>query len=130
MGAPRMALSGVVFESTDANALAAFYRTLLGWDVGVDKPGWSTLREPGGSGKLSFSGDPAYVPPVWPAQPGQPQMQVHLDIQVEDLDEAGKYVIELGARLADFQPQEYVRVYFDPAGHPFCLWVMPPDISA
>ena len=26
-------------------------------------------------------------------------------------------------KLADFQPQEDVRVYLDPAGHPFCLWI-------
>ena len=29
----------------------------------------------------------------------------------------------LGATLAEFQPQDDVRVYLDPAGHPFCLWV-------
>jgi hypothetical protein len=23
--------------------------------------------------------------------------------------------------LAEYQPQEHVRVLFDPAGHPFCL---------
>ena len=23
----------------------------------------------------------------------------------------------------EFQPQDDVRVYLDPAGHPFCLWV-------
>ena len=28
-----------------------------------------------------------------------------------------------GAVLADCQPQEHVRVYLDPAGHPYCLWV-------
>ena len=26
-------------------------------------------------------------------------------------------------RLAEFQPQDDVRVLLDPAGHPFCLWV-------
>jgi hypothetical protein len=25
--------------------------------------------------------------------------------------------------LADFQPQEDVRVLFDPVGHPFCLFL-------
>ena len=28
----------------------------------------------------------------------------------------------LGAQEADFQPQDDVRVMFDPAGHPFCLY--------
>ena len=31
----------------------------------------------------------------------------------------------LPAQLADFQPQDDVRVYLDPAGHPFCLWAEP-----
>jgi hypothetical protein len=28
-----------------------------------------------------------------------------------------------GAELAEFQPQELVRVMLDPAGHPLCLYV-------
>ena len=48
-------------------------------------------------------------------------MQVHLDLQVDDLDEAVAYAVECGAELADLQPQETVRVLVDPAGHPFCL---------
>ncbi len=30
---------------------------------------------------------------------------------------------EAGATLAAFQPQDDVRVWIDPAGHPFCLYV-------
>ena len=29
----------------------------------------------------------------------------------------------LGAREAEFQPQDDVRVMLDPAGHPFCLYL-------
>ena len=29
----------------------------------------------------------------------------------------------LGATLAEFQPQDDVRVMLDPAGHPFCLYL-------
>jgi hypothetical protein len=36
---------------------------------------------------------------------------------------AGAYATATGAVLAEFQPQADVRVYLDPAGHPFCLWV-------
>ena len=50
-------------------------------------------------------------------------MMMHLDIYVDDLREAGAHAIALGAVLADFQPQQDVRVYLDPAGHPFCLFV-------
>lgn len=123
MPLPWSEVSGLVFESANANEHAAFYQQLLGWEYGADEPGWVTLRGPNGATGLSFSSDDAYVPPVWPATPGQPQMQMHLDIEVRDLEEAGAYAIALGARLADFQPQELVRVYIDPAGHPFCFWV-------
>jgi hypothetical protein len=46
---------------------------------------------------------------------------MHLDFQVSDLDAAVAEAVTLGAVLADHQPQESVRVLFDPAGHPFCL---------
>ena len=49
-------------------------------------------------------------------------MMMHLDIQVDDLDEAVAFALEGGAELAAFQPQETVRVMLDPAGHPFCLY--------
>jgi Glyoxalase-like domain len=65
----------------------------------------------------------AYVRPTWPAGPGDQQMQVHLDIEVDDLEAAGAHAAAAGAVLAEHQPQEDVRVYLDPAGHPFCLWV-------
>jgi len=47
----------------------------------------------------------------------------HLDIEVDDLDEAGAHAVAEGATLADFQPQDDVHVYIDPAGHPFCLFI-------
>ena len=49
-------------------------------------------------------------------------MQVHLDVQVDDLEAAGRHAIEAGAVRAEYQPQDDVRVYLDPAGHPFCLF--------
>jgi hypothetical protein len=47
----------------------------------------------------------------------------HLDFEVDDLDLAGAHAVAAGATLADHQPQGDVRVYLDPDGHPFCLWV-------
>jgi hypothetical protein len=119
--APVLTLSGVVLDSLDAGELAAFYRRLLGWAVEEDEPGWVRLRSPAGGSWLSFQTEPRYVRPVWPAGPGDPQMSVHLDIVVEDLAVAGEHAIAAGAVLADYQPQDDVRVYLDPAGHPFCL---------
>jgi hypothetical protein len=122
---PSMKLTAAVLDSADANALAEFYHRLLGasWVLRSDEVGWATLRSADGGAGLSFQTEVAYVRPVWPAGPGDQQMMVHLDIEVDDLDLAGSYAIAGGAVLAEFQPQEGVRVYLDPAGHPFCLWV-------
>ncbi len=46
----------------------------------------------------------------------------HIDIAVEDLEQAVAWAQEKGAELAPHQPQERVRVMLDPAGHPFCLF--------
>ncbi|CAM3728009.1 VOC family protein [Kibdelosporangium persicum] len=124
MAAPTpMRVSGVVFSAPDPRSLAAFYQRLLGWPVQKDEPGWVKLAAPDGGPGLSFHEDPDYVPPVWPSTAGEQQMMVHLDIGVDDIEKAGQYAVELGAKPADFQPQEHVRVYFDPIGHPFCLFL-------
>ncbi|MDT4946445.1 MAG: hypothetical protein QOH14_3178 [Pseudonocardiales bacterium] len=120
---PRLTLSGIVLDSPDARTLAAFYRQLLGWSVQQGEPGWVKLASPDGGAGLSFQSEAQYVPPAWPARPGEQQMMVHLDIEVDDVEAAGAHAVAAGAALTEFQPQDSVRVYLDPAGHPFCLFV-------
>jgi catechol 2,3-dioxygenase-like lactoylglutathione lyase family enzyme len=120
---PRMTLTATVLDSPDARALADFYHRLLGWTVGQDEPDWVTLRAPNGGSGLSFQTEAAYVRPTWPAGPDDQQMMTHLDIEVDDLDAAGAHAVTAGATLAEYQPQDDVRVYLDPVGHPFCLWI-------
>jgi catechol 2,3-dioxygenase-like lactoylglutathione lyase family enzyme len=120
---PRMSLSGVVLDCPDPQALVAFYEELLGWRRTQDEPGWVKLAGEDGGAGLSFQQEDRFVPPTWPAGPGTQQMQVHLDIHVDDLDVAGAYATSIGARLAAYQPQDDVRVYLDPVGHPFCLFL-------
>ncbi len=119
----KLTLSGIVLDTSDAQALASFYQRLLGWSRSQDEPGWVKLADPAGGPGLSFAEESDHVPPVWPAAPGSPQMQLHLDIAVADLDKAGNHAIACGARLAEFQPQQDVRVFLHPAGHPFCLFL-------
>lgn len=52
-------------------------------------------------------------------------MTSHLDIAVDDLQAGVDWARQAGATLADYQPQEHVRVMLDPAGHPFCLFARP-----
>jgi catechol 2,3-dioxygenase-like lactoylglutathione lyase family enzyme len=119
-----MVLWGVVLDSSDARELAGFYQRLLGWEVQTDEPGWVKLGSPaGGPPGLSFQTEESYVRPTWPAGPGDQQMSLHLDIKVDDMPAAQAHAIAAGATLAEFQPQDDVRVYLDPAGHPFCLFL-------
>lgn len=120
---PRLTLSGVVLDSPDARVLADFYRQLLGWTIRQDEPDWVTLTPPDGGAGLSFQTEAAYVRPTWPADPGDQQMMVHLDIEVDDLDTAEEHAVAAGAVRSVYQPQQSVRVYQDPAGHPFCLFL-------
>ena len=87
------------------------------------EPDWVLLQPPDGGTHLSFQSEADYQPPVWPERPGEQQKMLHLDILVDDLEEAGAHALAAGATLADFQPQDDVRVYLDPAGHPFCLFI-------
>jgi hypothetical protein len=48
-------------------------------------------------------------------------MQLHLDIDVRDLESAAEHAEACGATRASYQPQSDVLVYLDPDGHPFCL---------
>jgi catechol 2,3-dioxygenase-like lactoylglutathione lyase family enzyme len=118
-------LTGTNLDAPDATMLADFYRRLLGWTVAADEPGWVVLRPPGGGHTLNFQTEPRYVRPIWPTGPGEPQMMMHLEIRVDDLRAAAAQAVALGASLPAFQPQEDVRVYLDPAGHPFCLYIEP-----
>ena len=120
---PPFSLATVVLDCSDAHELADFYGKLLGWPVTMSEPDWVLMRDPNGGTGLSFQSEADYRPPVWPEQPGEQQKMLHLDIRVDNLDEAGAHALSAGARLADFQPQDDVRVYFDPAGHPFCLFL-------
>jgi catechol 2,3-dioxygenase-like lactoylglutathione lyase family enzyme len=121
---PRMALSGTNLDSPDAHMLADFYRQLLGWEVGQDQPDDVTLTPPGGGAGLSFQTERLYVKPTWPAGRGDQQMMMHLEIEVDDLTAALAHAVAAGATLAEYQPQDNVRVCLDPAGHPFCLWTV------
>jgi catechol 2,3-dioxygenase-like lactoylglutathione lyase family enzyme len=120
---PELNLTSIVLDCADADELGDFYHRLLGWPFKANEPQWVQVRAPDGRLTLSFAAEPTYVPPTWPTQPGGQQMMMHLDILVDDLHAAGARAVELGARLAPFQPQDGVRTYFDPAGHPFCLYL-------
>lgn len=73
---------------------------LLGWQIFDDSQGWAPLA-PSGDARynLAFQTEPHYVRPVWPTAEGQPQMCMHLDIEVDDLDEAVAHAVEVGTEV-------------------------------
>jgi len=115
---------GVVLDAPDGLELARFYARLLGWQLFNEGNGGAALAPSEDAGfNLAFETEENYARPVWPTEEGKPQMSMHLDIEVDDLDEAVTFAIGVGAEVASYQPQETVRVMLDPAGHPFCLYL-------
>lgn len=132
-------LRSVVLDGTDVRALAEFYRSLLGLVYrpgdeppeagGDDERGrdWLVLRSPDGRYQLAFQQVTELPEPTWP-EDGVPQ-QLHLDLTVdsaEELQRQHERVLRLGGRLRFDRfddPDEPLRVYADPAGHLFCIFV-------
>ncbi|MET9225959.1 VOC family protein [Lentzea sp. NPDC003310] len=109
-------LYDVVIDCPDPDALAGFYRQVIGGEIADSDGHWTTLVIPGGR-RVSFQRVEDYSPPRWPGQE-HPQ-QIHLDVLVADLEAAEPGVLGLGATL--LKTYAGFRVYADPAGHPFCL---------
>jgi catechol 2,3-dioxygenase-like lactoylglutathione lyase family enzyme len=119
-------LRSTVLDSPDVRVLGRFYADLLGWQLDEDPADdtWVRVHPEGVAAPgIAVQLEPKYVPPVWPAADGQQLMMSHLDLQVPDMDGAAARAETLGARRADWRPDEDVIVMLDPQGHPFCLFV-------
>jgi predicted enzyme related to lactoylglutathione lyase len=112
---------GIALEAPDPHKLASFYAQLLDWPLVDNQPNHAIVKPPQDSIYMMFQRVPDFVPPTWPGTPDRQRMTMHLDIEVEDLDAAVASAVTLGARVAEFQPNDNVRVLLDPAGHPFCF---------
>ncbi|MFF0657900.1 MULTISPECIES: VOC family protein [Micromonospora] len=136
---PGLRLCQVVLDCTDARTLAEFYRVLLGlvYRPGDEPPAagepdergrdWLVLRTAQDVPQLAFQQVDRLPEANWPE--GEVPQQLHLDLTVPsvgELDRQHDRVLALGGRLlldrAD-DPDEPLRVYADPAGHPFCVFV-------
>ena len=112
-------LRSVVVDCKDPKELAAFYRGLLGGTLEAEDDTWVVLTDPTGR-RLAFQYSPQHEPPTFPDPRGS--QQFHLDIVVDDVDDAERQVLGLGgARVTDAVGETQFRVFRDPAGHPFCL---------
>lgn len=106
-----------VIDCPDPLALAEFYGALLGWTAKLNDNGWAYFTD--ADRPFFFQKVDNFRAPDWPGQ-DVPQ-QMHIDVDVDDLDTAEEQVLALGATKHPHQPGEKFRVFLDPAGHPFCL---------
>ena len=130
-------IASVVLDGTDIRVLAEFYRQLFGLKYGPgDEPPAEGQPDPKGEDWLVLQGAGVSVafqqvaeqaPSTWP-DAAVPQ-QLHLDTSVpsvEELNHQHDRALSLGARLVLDRSEdqaEPLRVYADPAGHPFCIFV-------
>ena len=116
---PAFRYAAVTFDCADPAELARFYGELLGYPVLFATDDFVLLGKEGAAG-LGFNRLADYRPPTWP-DPAQ-EKQAHIELGVDDLAEAEKRLLELGATKPEFQPgEERWTVLLDPAGHPFCI---------
>jgi hypothetical protein len=119
---PRFSL--VALDCPDPIELATFYSRLTGMDVeplgdlAPSEVTWIELIN-NGAPTIAFQKVDDFVAPTWPSAP-IPQ-QLHIDLDVDDLDTGERLALSLGATKPEFQPGTSFRVYLDPVGHPFCL---------
>ncbi|MBE5995330.1 MAG: VOC family protein [Paenibacillaceae bacterium] len=120
-------LKTVILECWDIPQLVSFYTNLLHWPVVYEIETFVGIHSNKDEIGIAFQYDENYIPPTWPARPGQQQMMAHLDFAVADkseLKEAVEKAVMLGAKKADEQygGEEWITM-LDPAGHPFCFVV-------
>jgi predicted enzyme related to lactoylglutathione lyase len=108
--------SGVTIDCLDPQRVARFWSALLGREPGPSQDGWVYLgerRDP--QPRLVFQ-------PVPEPQVGK--VRIHLDVSVDDIDQAVTTVVSLGGRFTG-ERHDYdegvVVVMADPEDHEFCL---------
>ena len=128
-----------VLDCANPRETAEFYRQMFGlhYRDGDEVPpegqpdengdDWLVLLQPDGTRSLAFGKADDLAETTWPEH-GVPQ-QMHLDTcvgSVEELERQHERALALGARLRfdrTDDPDEPLRVYADPSGHLFCLFV-------
>ncbi len=105
-------LTCLVIDCPSPRTLAPLYEELLGLTRTEDTDGWVTLGELDAPPRVALQQTDSYVAPEWGA-PGVPQ-QLHVDVLVDNLDDAEAQVLALGARLLDGSDKPIgFRVYAD-----------------
>ncbi|MEU9947563.1 VOC family protein [Streptomyces sp. NPDC055089] len=116
--------SVLVLDCAEPKELADFYAMLLNAEVRVGNDP-DIVEVVGHRGvHLAIRRDHGYAPPSWPRPDDSQQAHLRILVAREDLDEAEREAVGLGARPLGAKSNDGVRdarLYSDPAGHPFTL---------
>ncbi|EAQ00471.1 hypothetical protein JNB_09869 [Janibacter sp. HTCC2649] len=103
-------------DCLDVERVSGFWSALLGRERGPSQDGWVYLGERGDAlPRLVFQ-------PVTEAKQGK--VRLHLDIEVDGIDEGMADVARLGGSATGERheyPEGVVVVMADPEGHEFCM---------
>lgn len=111
----------VVFDAADLEPESTFWAGVLDGTIDAEDDWHMVFVD--GKPRIGVQLAPDHVAPDWPD--GLPKQQIHVDLWVEDFEEAHEKVMGLGARVlkpaTESDAPDNFQVYADPAGHPFCL---------
>ncbi|MEU9981848.1 VOC family protein [Streptomyces sp. NPDC050856] len=116
--------SVLVLDSAEPEDLADFYAKLLDARArrGTDPDFIEVVGQNGVC--LAIRRDHGYAPPSWPRPDDSQQAHVLILVAQDDMDEAEREAVSLGARPVETRdnsgPRD-IRTYADPAGHSFTL---------
>ncbi len=107
----------VTVDCHDPALLAVFWREMVGGDIDTrtEAADWVALRDVPVIGNIGFQKVP---------EGKAVKNRVHLDVEVDDIDDATLHVIALGGRDSGETVDESTgqfRVFHDPEGNEFCL---------
>jgi predicted enzyme related to lactoylglutathione lyase len=108
--------SAITIDCASPGAVAAFWAALLGGELSVPLPGWLRL------GTVDDALPAINFQPV--PEPKTGKTRTHLDLVVDDLDEARARITALGGRALDQRydyPEGTVLQMADPEGNEFCV---------
>ncbi|MGH8979752.1 MAG: VOC family protein [Acidimicrobiales bacterium] len=114
----RVRLGGISLDCEDPGPLSTFWAELLGGEIAFATKDIAVVKLD--HLLLTATRVENYVRPTWPT--GPVPKQAHIDVDVDDLAEAERRAVSLGAVREQTQPEpESYLVFRDPAGHLFCL---------
>lgn len=115
---PATAIAALTVDCSDAKAMVQFYRDAFGGSADPDFPNLDCVRVD--DLLILFRELDGWARPTWPGS----HIQMHLEIYVDDLQQAEARLVGLGAGkpAAQDQADPGLVVLTDPAGHPFCIF--------